>query len=269
MSGRYPFLFSIPHGGVSVPPEVRGLVNLSRKEIVFNSDPHTRLLYGFDDAAEALVDFEVSRIFVDTNRAPYEYPPRAQDGVIKVITQDGTPVYRKGLAPGRDLIGTLLQKYYFPFHNRLADVIDTRHVEVAFDCHSMLPKAPPVRMDAGRPRPLFCLSNRGDRFGKPLRKGGLVTCPPEWLSALARSFQAEFDGEGRVAMNDPFRGGFITVAHHQRTRTPWIQIEINRDLYETEEYIDTGSHKVDEARIAELRGRILSAVAGFWEEVSG
>jgi len=217
LSGRYPFLFSIPHGGVSVPPEVRGLVNLSRKEIVFNSDPYTRLLYGFNDAVEALVDFEVSRIFVDTNRAPYEYPPRAQDGVIKVITQDGTP----------------------------------------------------VRMDAGRPRPLFCLSNRGDRFGKPLRKGGLVTCLPEWLSALARSFQAEFDGEGRVAMNDPFRGGFITVAHHQRTRTPWIQIEINRDLYETEEYIDPGTHQVDEARIAELRGRILSAVAGFWEEVSG
>jgi len=269
LSGRYPFLFSIPHGGVSVPPEVRGLVNLSRKEIVFNSDPHTRLLYGFDDAVEALVDFEVSRIFVDTNRAPYEYPPRAQDGVIKVITQDGTPVYRKGLVPGRELIGTLLQKYYFPFHNRLADVIDTHPVEVAFDCHSMLPKAPPVRMDAGRPRPLFCLSNRGDRFGKPLRKGGHVTCPPEWLSALARSFQAEFDGEGRVAMNEPFRGGFITVAHHRRTRTPWIQIEINRDLYETEEYIDPGTHKVDEARIAELRGRILSAVAGFWEEISG
>ncbi|MEG3057155.1 MAG: N-formylglutamate amidohydrolase [Methanoculleus sp.] len=109
MSGRYPFLFSIPHGGVSVPPEVRGFVSLSRKDIAFNSDPHTRLLYGFDDVAEALVDFEVSRVFVDANRAPYEYPPRAQDGVVKMITQDGTPVYRKGFAPGRELIGVLLQ----------------------------------------------------------------------------------------------------------------------------------------------------------------
>ncbi|NLM29836.1 MAG: N-formylglutamate amidohydrolase, partial [Methanomicrobiales archaeon] len=92
MNGRYPFLFSIPHGGISVPPEVRGLINLSRRDIIFNSDPHTRLIYGFDDVAEALVDFEVSRIFVDTNRAPYQYPPRTQDGVVKVITQDGTPV---------------------------------------------------------------------------------------------------------------------------------------------------------------------------------
>ncbi len=76
MSGPNPFLISIPHGGTSVPPEVRDLVNLSRKEIVFNSDPHTRRIYGFDDAVEALVDFDVSRIFVDTNRPPYDYPPR-------------------------------------------------------------------------------------------------------------------------------------------------------------------------------------------------
>jgi len=269
LNGRYPFLFSIPHGGTSVPSEVRGLINLSRRDIIFNSDPHTRLIYGFGDVAEALVDFEVSRIFVDTNRAPYQYPPRTQDGVVKVITQDGTPVYRKGLVPGRELIGVLLERYYFPFHSRLADLTDTRPIEIAFDCHSMLPASPPVRRDAGRPRPLFCLSNRGDKNGNPLRKGGLVTCPPEWLSALAGSLQAEFDGKGQVLMNDPFRGGFITVAHHRRTRTPWIQIEINRGLYETEEYIDSETHLVDEARIADIRRRIFSAITGFWEETSG
>ncbi len=194
MSGPYLFLISIPHSGTSVPPEVRDLVNLSRKEIVFNSDPYTRRIYGFERAVEALVDFDFSRIFVDTNRAPYDYPPRTQDGVVKVITQDGTPVFRKGRVPGRELIGALLQNYYHPFHKRLAEALDTLPVEIAFDCHSMLPRSPPVRMDAGRPRPLFCLSNRGDRNGKPKTAAGFVTCPPEWLQALARSFQAEFDG---------------------------------------------------------------------------
>lgn len=262
MNGRYPFLISIPHGGTVVPPELRGLINLTRKEIVFNSDPHTRCIYGFDDRVEALVDFDVSRVFVDTNRAPYDYPPRAQDGVVKVITQDGTPVFKRGQTPGRELIGTLLQNYYHPFHKRLAGALDTRAIEIAFDCHSMLPRSPPVRMDAGRPRPLFCLSNRGDRNGRPKRPGGLVTCPPEWLQALARSFQAEFDGEGRVAMNDPFRGGFISVAHYRQRRVPWVQVEINRGFYETEE------READEAHLAELRGRIFSAIAGFWDEVS-
>jgi len=263
LSRRYPFLVSIPHGGTSVPPEVRGLVNLSRKEIVFNSDPHTRQIYGFDTTVEALVDFDFSRIFVDTNRAPYDYPPRAQDGVVKVITQDGTPIYRKGQTPGRELIGALLQNYYHPFHRRLTEALDTLPIEIAFDCHSMLPKAPPVRMDAGRERPLFCLSNRGDRNGRPKTTGGLVTCPPEWLQALARSFQAEFDGEGSVAMNDPFRGGFISVAHHRRRRIPWVQVEINRGLYET---LD---REVDEERLTDLRDRIFSAFTCFWDEVSG
>jgi N-formylglutamate amidohydrolase len=262
MRDRYPFLISIPHGGVSVPPEVRGLVNLSREEVAFNSDPHTRLLYGFDKAVEALVDFNVSRVFVDTNRAPYDYPPRAQDGVVKVITQDGTPVFRKGQMPGREVIGRLLENYYHPFHGQLARALDTLPIRIAFDCHSMLPRSPPVRMDAGHPRPLFCLSNRGDRNGKP-KSGGLVTCPPEWLQALARSFQAEFDGEGRVAMNDPFRGGFISVAHHRRTRVPWVQVEINRGFYETE------GREADEAHLTELRERIFSALTGFWDEVSG
>ncbi len=263
MSDRYPFLISIPHGGVSVPSEVRGLVNLSRSEIVFNSDPHTRLLYGFDDAVEALVDFEFSRIFVDTNRPPYDYPPRAQDGVVKVITQDGTPIYRKGRVPGREVIRTLLQNYYYPFHERLTRALDAGGIEVAFDCHSMLPYSPPVRKDAGLPRPLFCLSNRGDRHGNPLKKGALVTCPPEWLQALTRAFQSEFEGEGRVAMNDPFRGGFISVAHYRRSRIPWVQVEINRGLYEAE------GRDTDETELAGLRDRIFSAFAGFWDEVSG
>lgn len=95
-----------------------------------------------------------------------------------------------------------------------------------------------------------------------------MTCPPEWLSALARSFQDEFDGEGRIAMNDPFRGGFISVAHYRRTRTPWIQIEVNRDLYETNGSGDPVVRRVDEDRLIEIRGRIFSAIVGFWEEVS-
>jgi len=90
-----------------------------------------------------------------------------------------------------------------------------------------------------------------------------VTCPPEWLQALARSFQTEFEGEGKVAMNDPFRGGFISVAHYRRSRVPWVQVEINRGLYETPD------RETDEKRLAELRERIFSAMANFWDEISG
>jgi N-formylglutamate deformylase len=267
MSDRYPFLISIPHGGVSVPPEIRGRIALSRKEIVFNSDPYTRRIYGFGDRVEAVIDTEVSRIFVDTNRPPYEYPPLNQDGVLKVVTQDGTPVYKKGQFPTKDLIAALLRGYYYPFHERLTEALGTHPIGIAFDCHSMLPNAPPVQMNAGTSRPLICLSNRGDRRGMPRRRDSLVTCPPEWLQALARSFQREFSGEGRIAMNDPFKGGFISVAHYRQSRIPWIQIEINRGMYENERYIDPATHLVDEKRIADLEGRIFAVLTRFWDEI--
>jgi len=90
-----------------------------------------------------------------------------------------------------------------------------------------------------------------------------VTCSPAWLQALARSFEEEFAGEGRVAMNDPFRGGFIALAHHRRTRVPWVQIEVNRALYES----DGG--EIEQERLVELRDRIFSSITGFWDEVSG
>ncbi|WP_243670214.1 hypothetical protein [Methanoculleus chikugoensis] len=54
------------------------------------------------------------------------------------------------------------------------------------------------------------------------------------------------------------------MAHYRRRRIPpWVQVEINRGLYETE------GREVDEARLVELRGRIFSTLAGFWDEVSG
>jgi N-formylglutamate deformylase len=269
MSDRYPFLISIPHGGVCVPPEVRRSVNLSRREIISNSDPSTRLLYGFRGTVEEVVDMEASRIFVDANRPPYAHPPVTQDGVVKMVTQDGTPVYKKGQVPDTELIGKLLERYYYPFHDRLKDAAEVRPIEIAFDCHSMLPNAPPVQMRPGRPRPLICLSNRGDRRGMPFRGEGLVTCPPEWLQALAGSFQAEFAGEGRVLMNDPFRGGFISVAHYRRTRIPWVQVEINRSLYETGASVSQETQQVDDHRVADLRERILSALTRFWDDVGG
>ncbi|WP_054848167.1 N-formylglutamate amidohydrolase [Methanoculleus chikugoensis] len=182
MNGRYPFLVSIPHGGTAIPPELRGLVNLTRKEIVFNSDPpHTRLLYGFDDTVEAVVDFDVSRIFVDTNRAPYDYPPRTQDGVVKVITQDGTPVFKRGQTPrqgtDRHPPAVLLPP--------LPQTTGRGGARYPADRDRLRLPQHAAEITAGQngrrtpPRPLFCLSNRGgDRNGRPKGAGGLVTCPP-------------------------------------------------------------------------------------------
>jgi formiminoglutamase len=94
----------------------------------------------------------------------------------------------------------------------------------------------------------------------PARGRGPVTCPPEWIRALAESLGQAFAGGGRVAINDPFAGRYISQYHYERSGIPWIQIEINRKLYLNEAYFDPERLRVDKRVIRELREKIFGAI---------
>ena len=79
-----------------------------------------------------------------------------------------------------------------------------------------------------------------------MRKRGHVTCPPEWIRALAESLRQVFTVEGRVAINDPFAGWYISQFHYERMGIPWIRIEINRKLYLNETHCDPERLRVDQ-----------------------
>jgi N-formylglutamate deformylase len=267
VKARFPFLISIPHGGDFIPEEVKRRIRLSQSEIYQNSDPCTRKIYAFGDTVAAVCEGEVSRVVIDLNRAPYDRPPANPDGVVKTVTPDGIEIYREGLFPDAVLIQLLLKTYYYPYHRRLNEYLESGSIQLALDCHSMTPYAPRLYPNAGSRRPLVCLSNRGDSQGMPSRRGSLVTCPPEWIRKLSRSFAQEFRGEGEVRMNDPFPGGFIARSHYRQKRVPWIQVEINRNLYEPEEYPDAERCEIDERRVLGLRARIVSVLDEFWIEI--
>lgn len=262
MTTRYPFLISVPHGGTLVPPEVSGLCALGVREIAYYSDPSTRFLFNFYDRVAAWIDTPISRMIVDLNRPPYPMPPRDPDGLIKRQTVDGTPVYFPNCYPNIGLIHTLLVRYYFPFHADVDRLLDTYSVQIAFDCHSMLSVGPPTQKDAGKERPLICLGNNGDRKGRP-RRNSLVTCPPEWLSSLASEFREVFSLDCDVAINDPFSGGFIINSHFWHKGIPWIQIEVNRSLYEDGN--PSGNSDIEE-RLMDVRENIWRTLTGFWEQ---
>ena len=83
---------------------------------------------------------------------------------------------------------------------------------LGIDCHTMSVIGPPLAPDPGRKRPLVCISN------------GDGTCPEEWINVLARCFASVF--KEKVAINKPFRGGYITRSHG--IEMPWVQIEISQ-----------------------------------------
>ncbi len=267
MCTRYPLLISIPHGGDRVPPEIRDRVNVTDRDIFYDSDTLTRKLYDFRNDVAAFIEVPIARAIVDVNRAPDDRPPQNPDGVIKTRTAQGTPVYKNDMFPDDTLIDTLLQTYYYLYHEKLDDLLGHHDITLALDCHSMLPHAPPTSDNPGRPRPLICLSNRGDERGMPTKERGPITCHPEWIQTLAEFFKREFADEGTVAINNPFLGGFISQAHYRRKGIPWIQIEINRKLYLTEPYFDAQTPIVKEERVQRLKEKIFRAIEEFCGDI--
>ena len=256
-----PFLISVPHGGTDVPPAVRPRLLLGDEDLLYYCDPATRTVFGYRDRVAAYIDTPVSRMVVDLNRPPLPLPPRDPDGIIKTKTIDGRDVWQPGKVPDMHLIHTLLMAHYFPFHQQVDELLDRHQVRVAFDCHSMLPRGSGMQKDAGRKRPLICLGNNGDRHGRA-GKGSLATCSEAWIATLATVFREEFSLESEVAINNPFSGGFISNAHFWRKGIPWIQIEINRALYEDKTPVDDGNDPV-----LLLNERIWKVLTTFWEQV--
>ena len=263
---KYPFLISIPHGGVEVPVEVANRIALSYQELHWYCDPATRELFNFGRSVEATIDPPVSRMVIDLNRPPLPLPPKDPDGIIKVRTIDGRDVYLPGQLPDLPFIHRLMMKWYFPYHQRIDELIDRYPVRIAFDCHSMLPYGSAEQSDAGKRRPLICLGNYGDRNGR-VKPGSITTCPADWIVRLADAFREEFPGADNVAINTPFSGGFISNAHYWRKGIPWIQIEVNRTLYERCG-TPTRLPEVMEEQIPALRNRIWPVLARFWDGIA-
>lgn len=267
MPRRLPLLISIPHGGVDVPVEARERVSLDGPALSYYSDPASPLIFGFRERVKAFMCASVSRVIVDLNRPPYHLPPRHRDGVVKFQTSLGEPVWKEGMQPDIQAIHGLLLHHYFPYHAEIDTLLGNRKIAVAFDCHSMVPTGLPGQPDEGNVRPLICLGNNGDRNGYP-RRGALCTCPPTWIRELAGRFRERFPGPGSVALNNPFSGGFITNAHYWHKGIPWVQIEVNRSLYEAENSSPLHGSLVDMQRIESLNMTIWDVLESWYADMA-
>jgi N-formylglutamate deformylase len=244
---------------------VKGRLALSEKDLRYYGDPATKGIFDFRRSVAAFIDTPVSRMIVDLNRPPLPLPGKDPDGIIKIRTIDGLDVYRAGQFPDMALVHRLMMEHYFPYHQRIDELIDCNPVRIAFDCHSMLPFGSCGQNDAGKDRPAICLGNNGDRSGRA-KKGSIATCPQETIQALAASFRETFSLTKEVAVNNPFSGGFITNAHYWRKGVPWVQVEVNRSLYENGDLrARQGTAPPDPVRIRQLRKQVWQAITAFWD----
>jgi N-formylglutamate amidohydrolase len=151
------------------------------------------------------VTTDIARAIIDMNRAEDD---RRKDGVVKTHTCWDVSIYSESLPDS--VVENLIKKYHRPYHNNLRNLAE--NVMAGIDCHTMAAVGPPVGPDSGKKRPPVCLSN------------GDGTCPKEWFISLAEIIEKAFGMP--VALNNPFKGGYI-IRHHAR-EIPWIQIEMSR-----------------------------------------
>ncbi len=204
-----PILVSLPHAGLRIPDEIATLVSLDASAIVQDGDEQALDIYGpLKATAAAFVTTDIARAAVDLNRAEDDRRP---DGVIKTHTCFNIPVYKQ--PPSEQLVRQLLNSYYHPYHRHLSEIAARGDVRLGIDCHTMVAVAPPIASDAGTLRPAVCLGNLDGK-----------SCPTEWIEKLAPILASKIGQP--VALNQPFKGGFITRSHS--SEMPWIQIEISR-----------------------------------------
>lgn len=247
--GELPVLLSIPHAGTRVPPELNDRVRLSPLQLLYASDAFTDRIYDLGGDVMAVVKTDIARACVDVNRSPLARPPAVLDGIVKWVTANARPVYDDGYEPGETLTSALIDRYAEPYHAALAQALTRPGLQLALDCHSMARSGLARQRDRGQPRPTFCLSSR---FG--------ATAPDEILHALGDALRDAFGlPEREIGYHRPFAGGYITATYGHAT-LPWIQLEMNRQLYVRPPWFDRVSLTMDERRIAELRAAFRAAL---------
>ncbi|MBC8550590.1 MAG: N-formylglutamate amidohydrolase [Candidatus Brocadiales bacterium] len=204
---KLPLLISVPHAGLTIPPEVGPFNLLTSDQIIADGDEGAREIYAIKELVNEFVTTDTARAFVDMNRKENDF---SEDGVVKTRTCWGVPVYKSPLSSA--MIKQLLDHYYVPYHTQLTNSAG-KDIMLAIDCHTMASSGPPVGPDPGAVRPMVCLSNADG------------TCTEEWFFLLADYLSESFGCE--VSLNKPFKGGYI-IRHHSR-EIPWLQLELSRD----------------------------------------
>lgn len=250
---KIPILLSIPHGGTKHPPEIEDNLCITKHDLFDDEDPFVDEIYNLGDKVEKVISADIARAFIDLNRSLQDMPPQNPDGLIKSMTCYQKPIYIPGKEPDETLRKTLIDKYYTPYHREIQKAVTQLDLQLCLDCHSMAAVAPSISPDGNeKKRPSFCISNQDGK-----------TCPQEMLDKLSECISESFSIEmSEISLNDPFKGGHITKTYGNNP-VPWIQIEMNRDLYLSEEWFDRESLTMKNDRLEKLNHMFENCVTSL------
>lgn len=271
---KLPIAIVSPHGSLAVPPELIDRVALSQEQIFNEADSYIDDIFDFRDRVLYWEAFPYARGIIDVNRpADVALQPRDGDGVVKQISSYGDPVFKPGMQPDAQFEAELLQKYYHPWHERMAVIAADERVKLVIDAHSMAAVGPDLYGDPAQRRPRVMVGNLGNASGGIRADRGMLAAPTPLanrFAALLGEQLADMEPLGEVGMetavNTPFSGGWNLWAHGGKQQ-PWLMIELSRAMYIGNQ---TGRSPVvppNQPRNEALRERIWQAICQLVAEL--
>lgn len=253
-------VLSSPHSGEKIPKEASWLEGLDEVTLMYDIDRYIDQLYG--PVAEELelpfLKADWHRYAVDLNRLPTDINSEV---VIGATLPSGSKAFAsalhwkqttggKDLMPGpitKELHEALLKKCYFPFHNKLQELLDkplkTHGKYYHVDLHSMPSTGTKKHRDPGENRAEIVIS---DQDG--------MTCSEAFKDMVVEAYKlAGFE----VAYNWPYKGGRVVGLYGEPKKGKHsIQVELNRSVYMCEK---TKKLKLDEAK--NTQSKLRKAIA--------
>jgi formiminoglutamase len=201
--GTLPLLFSAPHAGTALTPEVEQGLSEAASALP-DTDWHIPQLYDFlGESGASMLVANYSRFVIDLNRPPDNEAlyTTATTGLYPETLFDGTPTFKPGMTPTLAQRQGYLETIWMPYHQQiqqeLARIREKFGFALLFDAHSIASVIP--RLFSGKLPDLNLGTNGG------------LSCSPaisEALTACCRA-QTEFSW----VMNGRFKGGYITRAY--------------------------------------------------------
>ncbi|MEP6882220.1 MAG: N-formylglutamate deformylase [Dokdonella sp.] len=241
--GTEPLLISLPHDGVTVPPDIASRMTPSARRVP-DTDWHVSKLYDFarNLGASVLVPTH-SRYVIDLNRPPDDtslYPGQNTTGLCPIVQFSGEPIYLEGEEPSADEIAGRVDLYWHPYHAALAEEIERIRSEhgrcVLWEGHSIRSVVP------------FLFEGRLPDFN--LGTVGGASCRPSLREHLVSVLEAQADYS--FVVDGRFKGGYITRHYGKPEQgVDTIQLELAQI-----NYMDETTHAYDSVRAASLQATI-------------
>jgi N-formylglutamate deformylase len=225
-----PVLLHVPHGGTHVPDGVRSRLLVSDAELAAEiaalTDHGTDLVALRAAHLAAVRPFaivnRISRFVVDPERFPDEREEMAAVGMGAVYTHGTRGQRIRADDPAH--ASALLDAFYRPWAAAVEAAVRDRLAAtgraVLLDVHSYPREPLRYELHAAGARPAVCLGTDGFHT-------------PEWLVDAAREAFAPL---GEVALNTPFAGTYVPLAHFRvDRRVASLMLELRRDVVEGQE----------------------------------